>query len=251
MGRSLALGHSSNGFFDQAFHVLPTFSGHVNDTDRVHGRVLGAARCSGSLDGANNLSVAIRHLDYVAQPHAVDIAMAGAFVDFAVQYAFHSYWHGDVATAFAVIRAVTQTSPRPGGSVWFCAELGLVLDKADAAHYAAWRSGAPMIFCPFKQALFLLAVRSMGLVEDGSVPQAMVARLEQRIVEAQAGDGSYCMFVRLDQRGKRLPLPESHCGTAETTSIVMLALLAQRSNMTVRPEDRIDDRAEDETNVWQ
>ena len=83
------------------------------------------------------------------------------------------------------------------------------------------------------------------------MPQAMVARLEQRIVEAQAGDGSYCMFVRLDQRGKRLPLPKSHCGTAETTSIVMLALLAQRSNMTVRPEDRIDDRAEDETNVWQ
>lgn len=237
--RSLELGRSSNGFFDQAFHVLSTFRGHANNTDLVHGRILGTAPCSGTLDGASNLSVAIRHFDYVMQPHATDFAMAGAFVDFGVQYAFHSYWHGDIATASAIILAITQTTHPPnGGGVWFCSELGLVLDTADAAHYASWCSGAPMIYCPYKQALFILAARSMGLVEDGLVPKKMIRQLEQRIVEAQAQDGSYCNFVRLDKHGVRLPLPNSHCGTAETTSIAMLALLAQTSNATVASSSR-------------
>ena len=36
--------------------------------------------------------------------------------------------------------------------------------------------------------------------------------------------------VRLDKHGARMPLPGSHCGTAETTSMVMLAVLATVSN---------------------
>ena len=225
----LALGHSSNGFHDQIFHVLPTFHGHITDPDRAHGRVLGAAKtCTGSMDGALNLSATVRHPDYAVQPQATDEAMAGAFIDFAVYYAFHHYWNGSNTAAAAVLRDVMRAAPPAGGGVWYCAELGLVLDKADNAHYLAWRDGsAPMTYCPFKQALILLAARTMGLV---LVSPAVVARLEQRVLESQAADGSFCMFVRLDKHGDRLPLPGSHCGTAETTSMVMLSILATASN---------------------
>ena len=84
-----------------------------------------------------------------------------------------------------------------------------------------------MAYAPIKQALFVLAARAMsGAVAGGVAPPTMLARLEQRALDAQAADGSFCHSVRLGADGRTLPLPSTHCGTGETTSIVMLALLA-------------------------
>ena len=103
-----------------------------------------------------------------------------------------------------------------------------MLDKADDKSYLAWKNGsAPLVYAPFKQAVFVLAAREMALVvEGGVVTPKMLARLERRMLDAQAADGSFCHHVRLGPDGKALPLPPTHCGTGETTAMVMLALLA-------------------------
>ena len=219
----------SNGFFDQIFHILPTFHGHANDSDWMHGQVLGHARCPS--DRGTGSVVAIRHPNWVPQPGSVDREMARLFVDFAVQYAFHLLWRGNREGATELLRrAAAGTVPGSGGpsGIWFSEELGLMLDKADYKSYFAWKNGsAPMVYAPFKQALFVLAAREMALVvEGGVVAPKMVARLEQRMLDAQAADGSFCHRVKLGADGNPLPLPATHCGTGETTAMVMLALLA-------------------------
>ena len=209
-----AIGCSSNGFFDQAFHIVPgPFHGHANDSDWMHGQVLGDASCPAAR-GTGSV-VTVRHPNWVPQALAADRKMAGLFVDFAVQYAFHLLWRGQRGGAAELLRrAAASTHPGSGDTsgIWFSEELGLILDKADYPSYLAWKNGsAPLVYAPFKQALFVLAAREMALVvEGGVVTPVMVAQLEQRILGAQAADGSFCHRVRLGADGKALPLPATH-----------------------------------------
>ena len=95
-----------------------------------------------------------------------------------------------------------------------------MLDLADEA----WKAGTALLeYCPFKHALFVLGDREMVQVAKGGVaPEALISRVEQRALDKQPMGRQ----VRVGQDGKALPLPKFNCGTGETTSMVMLALLA-------------------------
>ena len=215
------LGCASNGFFDQIFNVRADFHGHNNDSDRAHGTVLGGASC------ADHEVVAIRFPHYIQQPNATDRAMAANFVDFAVQYAFYLLWNGEQSAATTILRTAADQTKQPKAGIWFEEELGLLLDQADAVNYDKWKAGkGPLVYCPFKQALFVLAAREMALVGGGVAPESLLSRLEHRALDGQAADGSFCHRVELGADGKRLPLPAAHCGTGETTAAVALAVLA-------------------------
>jgi hypothetical protein len=187
------------------FHILPQFFGHANNTDWVHGREIGSGDYSNS-----TTTITIWYPDCVAQPTTTDQAMATLFVAFGVQYGFHLLWHGRLDDVVQTLRtAVPRSSPPRGGGVWFEEDLGLVLDLADAQSYEAWRAGtAPLVYYPFKQALFVLRAREMArLAERGVASEALIARVEQRALGGQASDGSFCNQVRVGQDGKALLCP--------------------------------------------
>jgi hypothetical protein len=219
---------SSNGFMDQPFHELVTFEWVASDIDPIHGSVIHTAyRVNGaeSRDEHAARQLQIRHMRFRAGSEQERHSFVTSFTDAYIYYVFHRYWNGDRDGARSMLlRCLDDESGMP---IQYDGELGLLLDAADRQIGRRLREAnrRATAYAPFKQALFLFAIRQMGLAGE-RVPLAVTDRLEQRILEAQNRAGAFRHSVLVNEQGERVGAVPPGGGTGEATAICLLALLA-------------------------
>jgi len=223
------LGAQSNGFMDQPFHILPAFHGRCTSGDPVHGTLIASA-VSLDAEGKPRSSLQIRAPQYAPfQDHKQDEHLASSFTDAAVYYAFFLFWHGKREKARRLLISCMKNDGEFG--IAFDRRFGVLVDAADREmiRRSFDKTHTTMRYAPFKQALFLLAARVIGL-ENNGVDRAVTQALERRILDAQRSDGSFAHAVTLSYRNDEITVCNRFGGTAETTAICMLALSALPCN---------------------
>lgn len=229
LARSLDRLHArSNGFMDQPFHLQGEFRLLNVDADHVHGSVVTTAYAAVDPNGAGDTGprqVQVRSMHFRVASEQENRDFAATFIDAAVYYAFHLFWQGDRETARALL--LRCLDPQAGIPIHYDAQLGLLLDAADQQINSKMPGGSPtrLAYAPFKQALFLFAVRQMGLVNNGVSPE-IERQLERRVLEAQNLSGGFRHVVFTDAQGQRMGAVPPGGGTGETAAIVILALLS-------------------------